>query len=582
MRTHVINLFMWGYQPHFRLTLQLLTEHVFEELGILLKPDVLLVGARRPGSDNRNPVCVEPEDGKWQLTLFENLLDSIESTVKSHRLQNMIYGDEPSMRDLPETIRRDSVTTTVDDALKPYDIKNGVRSFCGSARPVGDYYVVPVIQTPEWLFTQFPPLEVPPNNDPYYPQGHRSLIHSSIATLLDEASKELLSAEPGRSVISAMRSAAEIVHDAATRFMRIPAILIGDRYSYDDLFERFNIISSLLYEGTRGTGHLVLVNPESEAVEYLVRFKVPVPFQQPRWARKVLQMATSDVALIANSESIFGLGKLKDSHDGRSLDAFTINFLDHYQWELQCGTQVLMYSRYREARLPQEPISQGQFTANYKRLFPRASMNDCDHFWTLFKTVVHQRHGSMIVVAEDAEVESERLAQQGMGISPVLMTPALLERMGWIDGTIIVDPHGFCHALGVILDGEAAPECTPSRGSRYNSALRYVLSSDNRRLAIVVSDDRTVDVIPMLRPQIKRDAIEWEISELEKATVDSYHKPRMWLDEHRFYLNREQCDRVNRALDRLDALPREEGQIVITTNRFKPDPRLNDTYFITE
>ncbi len=530
-------LFMWGYQPHFRLSVQFLAEHVFDELGIRLKPDVLVVGARKPQSINNNPICVEPEDEKWQLSLFNNLLDSIENTVKNHRLQNMFYGDEPSMRDKPENIRRDSVTTAVHDALKPYDVKNGVQSFCGSARPVGDYYVVPVIQVPESIFSQFPPLKIPATNDPHFPQGDRSLIHSSISIVLEEASKELLTPEPGRFIIPDMRSPAEIVHNAADGFMRIPALLIGDKYSYDNLFERFNIISSLLYEGIRGTGHLVLVDPESESVEYFVRFKVPVPFRQPRWARKVLQMATSNVALIANSEEIFGLGKLKDGHDEGALDAFTINFLDHYHWELQCGTQVLMYSRYREPRLPQESISQDQFTANYKRLFPDASTNDCVHSWTLFKTVAHQHHGSMIVVAEDAQDESERLARQGMGISPVLMTPMLLERVSWIDGTIIIDQHGFCHAVGVILDGEAAPECTPSRGSRYNSALRYVLSSKRRRLAIVVSDDRTVDVIPMLRPQIKRGEIEREIGELASATLDTYHKSRMWLDAHRFYLN---------------------------------------------
>lgn len=66
--------------------------------------------------------------------------------------------------------------------------------------------------------------------------------------------------------------------------------------------------------------------------------------------------------------------------------------------------------------------------------------------------------------------------------------------MSRIDGAVLACPNGVCHAIGVILDGQADPGCTPARGSRYNSALRYVVGKP--RLAVVVSEDRTVDVIP--------------------------------------------------------------------------------------
>jgi len=125
----------------------------------LVGPRVLLVGARAPQNCNQNAVCIEPEDGEWPLELFTGLLASIESTVNGHHLQNILYGDVQSMRDKPEVIRRDSVTTAVRESLSPYDAENGVRSFCGGAYPVGDYYVVPVIQIPEWVFLEFPPRE---------------------------------------------------------------------------------------------------------------------------------------------------------------------------------------------------------------------------------------------------------------------------------------------------------------------------------------------------------------------------------------------------------------------------------------
>jgi hypothetical protein len=226
------------------------------------------------------------------------------------------------------------------------------------------------------------------------------------------------------------------------------------------------------------------------------------------------------------------------------------------------------------------PISRERFIVNYARLFPEALATDCDLAWMLFNVALQHGHGSMIVVASDAAEESRRLTQQGTCIEPTLMTKELLSRVSGIDGTIILDPHGICHAVGVILDGVATPDCTPSRGSRFNSGLRYVDTSDARRLAIVISDDNTVDIIPLLRPQTSKTGIEINIALLEKATLDNYHKPRNWLDKNRFYLSSKQCERVNSSLDRLESLPRDVGGIVILTERLKPDSRMDDSYLI--
>src|SRR5207253_357824 len=107
----------------------------------------------------------------------------------------------------------------------------------------------------------------------------------------------------GRSLSGRSASAEEIVRRAASDFMYTPGIAIGERSFHPNLFERFNMISSLMYEGAEGTGKMLLANPEGGAVDVALRLADPVPFHAPRWARKVLQMASSETALIANSES---------------------------------------------------------------------------------------------------------------------------------------------------------------------------------------------------------------------------------------------------------------------------------------
>ena len=556
---------------------------VLRELGVS-EPDTecLLVGAKIPGRQNPNGVSIEPEDGKWCINLFDGLLDLIETEFVNHPSQNLFFSDEPSMRDKPENIRRDSVRIAVEKMLKTYDSDNGVRSFAGSPAPISDYYIVPVLQLPSALFQRFRPLREPITFNVF--TGCPSLIHAAVFEVLAEAHDELLRPEPGRHLAGKTRSPEEIVRRAATSFMYTPGIAIGDKnFGGHGLFERFNLISSLMYEGAKGTGTLLLANPASGAVDLLLEFTEPVPFREHRWCRKALQLASSQTSLITDCEKIFGLGNITSSSDPwNSRIVFKIEFLDHYSWRLSCGGEIMLVSEYGIPSLPQEKFPQDRLLDTYKRLFPDSEDEDIDRFAALFKIAASQRHGSMLIVANDAASEADRLRAQGTKIEPTILTPDLYQQVSGVDGAVIIDPHGVCHAIGVILDGLAKPECTPSRGARYNSGIRYVDSSDTSRLAIVVSDDQTVDVIPVLRPRIKRSSLEKVISELETANSDNYNSSASWLTHHRFCLNQKQCDRINAALRAIHEEPMEVGEIRLNRQEFAPDPNLNDSYFESE
>ena len=573
---HIIQQFMWGYQPHFRGRLEDLGKRLFETLGIDLQPVALLVGARKPDSDDRNAVCVEPENGDCSVDVFDGLLDDIERTIERHPLRDIFYSDEQSMREKPERTRRDSAKQAVARALELYDETRLLSSFCGTAYPVGNFYVVPVIQLPVEVFNAFPPLSEPIGRDDI--SVFPSLIHAAMNELLSDATKELQTKDPGRRLDSQIRSAREIVRATADSFMMTPGMAIGDNLWYG-LFEKFNMISSLLYEGAQGQGRILLADPENPALEWTLRLNQPVPFRETRWARKVLQMATNDLALIADGESIFGLGNVDSHYDASRQDLFTIDFLEHYDWQIKCGSNVLLRSRYGEPKLPQKKVSRKLFIDDFCRLFHSASKEDADRIWDIFEVAEGQAHGSMLVVAEDAAEEAKRFARQGTTVHPTLMTKDLLRRVSKIDGTILLDPYGYCHAVGVILDGPANEKCTPARGARFNSGVRYVWATKKPRLAIVVSEDHTVDIIPLLRPIISRATLKATIDALEKATLDDYHQHRNWLVEHRFYLNDRECERVNAALDRIESLAHDSGQLYIVTTRLTPNSEMNDSYF---
>lgn len=581
MARQAISLFMWGYQPHFRHSIEYLARDVLKGLGVSVDVMALLVGVRRPGHANRNPVCVEPEDGRWPLALFDGLVNTVDEIYSKHHLQDMFFSDELSMRDKPEWMRRDSVTTAVHRALMPYDEEQGVRSFVGQTRPVGDFYVAPVIQVPEALFRKFPPLkERARRGESDRGSGYPSVIHAALATVLNEATNALQGPDPGRSIGEEMRRADEIVRLAAKAFMHTPGLVISDRYVYSDLFDRLNVISSLLYEGTRGVGRLLLANPKHPGVEYLLRFRTPVRINDPRWTRKVLQLAGPSAALIADIEHVYGLGRLLSSHDSEDQNVFAVDFLDHYNWELRSGELVLLRSLYGEPTLPSEIIEEDAFISNLARMFPASTEATRVRLWQLFNAATQQKMGSMIVIAEDAELEALRLEAQGTHIQPVELSVELLRQASAIDGSILMDPQGYCHAIGVILDGVANDQCTPSRGSRFNSAVRYIRSGTMRRLAIVVSEDRTVDIFPPLRPRQSRKELDDYVRSFTAASVHDYHASMNWLHSRRFYLSAQQCACINAALARLEELPKDVGEIRFLYSAFRTDPEFDDSYLI--
>ncbi|HEY5238329.1 MAG TPA: hypothetical protein VIJ62_08120, partial [Rhizomicrobium sp.] len=323
-----LQLYMWGYQPHFRLGLERSAKGVLEAIGFDAPPRAFLVGVRKPGSKDRNPVCIEPEFETWPLSLFEGLNDAIEEAYPKHEGHQMFYGDRRSMDEKPENIRRDVVRTEVKRFLKSFDAENAVASFCGWPRVVGEFYVVPVLQIPKSAAGRFPRLK----NDKVYMgryRGAESFVDVCLMEVLENATAELETPEPGHGHDD-RRSPEELVRRAAGAFLRTPLLATArDRKPEEafalNLFKSLNEVSSYMYEHVASVGRLLLVNPDNKNVRYSLRFPKPISFRDTRWARKLLQMAVGPNNLIANGGGIHGLGELTQ-HDLSEQDAFWVDF----------------------------------------------------------------------------------------------------------------------------------------------------------------------------------------------------------------------------------------------------------------
>ena len=567
-----IDQFMWPYQDSFREGVQHLARSVFGEIGFEDEAAVVfLVGLAAPGHRGRHAVCIEPEHGVWKQEMFATLPEDVEKAIPADPMQRMHYDDRATMRDKPENIRRNVITKEIARRLKVEDARKGIRSFCSRATRYGEFYIVAVLQVPERGFAALPTI-----NYRWQDQaGETSLVGECIREILAQAEQELSKPhpEPGRGIGDRHRLVSKEIADRAARLLMRTPFIDGD-YSNWGLFESIEEVSKLMYEGTIGTGRIVLAADRDPSLRYVLKLSSPVPLNKTRWLRKLLQMATKETALICGYARAFGLGSVSDV----SAPLFSIDFTGRHQWDLLRGDLTFMRVKDGQPRLPQDPIQVERFEENMRRIFPGIADASIAMARNVMDLLFKMGRGSTIVFAADAAEEAARLESQGTRIQPAAINKEFLERASCIDGAMIADRDGVCHAVGVILDGNATPTCTPARGGRYNSAVRYVGDGSTGRQALVVSEDGTLDVVPLLRPQIDGDVVERAVEALGSASIDDYHQTRNFLDENRFYLNADQCRRANDALDRIESAPIEVGRLVWSIKRFEPDPEMNDGY----
>lgn len=582
---------MWGYQPHFRNLLQHAIEPLLERAGARLGVDAVLVGILRPGGPSAAqaggqsglPVCIEPEKGLLLESDFDGLLDEIERRVNEHPDQQIFYGDEPRMRDKPERIRRKATHEAVQARIQTNDTRHNLISLMGGGAIIGQYQVFPILRFNAVEWNQYMLLSRSKNSRGYWIS--RSFVEALVYRVLHDAAEALSHPDAGRYPVDTFeRDHADALRSAGKSLMYAAEAAGGNIQGQGVLFENCNLISSLRYEGSAGGGHMIVARHDHPDVVTHLKLRKPIRLREGGWARKALQVASQDLALLSDSSEIRGLGQLSVGYKPVNEDAFTVRFTGHYKWELVHDTKILMRVEYGVPMLPREPLDEIFFKREASRIFKGIASTEVDELWKVVSVAVEQKHGTMIVAAGNAAEEAGRLSMQSTPIEPTRLSPDTIRRVTSIDGAVLLDQSGLCHAIGVILDGRASLKGTPSRGARFNSAVRYIESATSPALAVVISEDRTVDFFPKLQAQIPRDLITELLAAGQQAVVqknwDELEKVIRHLSAYRFYLKSKDVSVANELLEHLLTRPRDPREIDLHYARFEENPELNDSFFV--
>lgn len=475
---------IWDYQPHFRASVQKAAEEVFGELEAGLLPHVQVLGIAVPdwGTDVV-PVICEPA-GELDVALFADLLDvsaQFEQDGEILLYRRHLKEDTGDFNRYPRVL-----CCEIERRVRP--LNERTVAFCSYPVFIDGYLVAVVLHLDRQAYAS--------HHGDTALEATRSLLSATTLEFLNACSKALTEANPGSKPLVLGREADELVAAAANTLTHKLTYELR-QWGYPlSLFEACNEISALMYEGDEGVGTMLVAEPDDSGIEVAVKLKRKVRLSDYRHARKMLEMATNRVSLLCDGGYIYGLGSVRDDSP-RAHHVLRVDFIKHYDWELSLDGKSIMRVHYRRPTLSAKPINEQRFRGVVRKIFLDMSLEEEERLWDIALETTQQHRGTLLIVSDGAKEEAERLENQGIQVQPFLLRPEIVHTITAIDGAVLLSPTGMCYAIGVILDGLATDRETPTRGARYNSAIRYIETMKHNwaSLAVVVSKDGMIDLV---------------------------------------------------------------------------------------
>ena len=256
-----------------------------------------------------------------------------------------------------------------------------------------------------------------------------------------------------------------------------------------DLFDLVCAMSSLPYERRQACGTLFFAREHGAiAHAWAVELAPAFALEEAKRVRKMLEMSDESLAVLTDTRRVFGLV------DAHGFGGPRVSFVEAGRWTLSVGDAPPLFEVVEGLpRLLQQTVNAKEVEARLDACFGGLSAEAKRRIVAVAQRAVTQRHGTSLVVTDDALGEARRLRATASCIVPRALDPAHVVPLTRIDGALLFDLDGLCVAFGAIVDGVAVTGGgDAARGARFNSLQRYVHQSrqENRRaLALVISED---------------------------------------------------------------------------------------------
>ena len=476
---------MWGFQDSFQGAVEGKLQQTLQVLGLTVEPTVFLVGLLGDGG-TRHPLCVQPENGPITPTDFDALEGRVTALLDQDADRHADFGVAWITERKHRDARHRACRAVISDVL---EAKLGLRFFTGSPVQVDQHLVFTAIGLDPSVLSDAPHLSSDTVADRY--RVTRSLVEGVVDAVLELSAQELHKPNPGAD-LDFEASPADLTKAAGIALTNSAVLLAGSHGS--GLFDAMNALTNTRYERRVGVGSLLLTLPDEPHVDRALTLVEPVSIRDTRTLRKVLETSSRDGAsLLTDGRQVYGLGRLRPDYPPGSESVFSLLVTGDGAWELHHGDVALARVEFGAPRLPTQQLRRDDLEQVCTQILGEY---DGGALWALADASKGAEHGTMLVISQRAAEEAKRLASQAIPIEPAALDASLVAKVTGIDGSVLVDPAGDCHAIGVILDGTATTQGDRSRGARYNSAVKYLASTDTATVILLVSEDGMINLLP--------------------------------------------------------------------------------------
>lgn len=314
----------------------------------------------------------------------------------------------------------------------------------------------------------------------------------------------------------------KLEHQESVSLISNHAALISFENLEMPYIEIFHRLSNIKYEGSTNYGMIHFVKDRfcNATIDFM---KKDTGFfdSEIRTLRKYLQVSTKELPLIARYKRDYEPSRSYWFVDGYGLQSntkidATIRFMQDGSWECTCDEEKILYNGHKY--LISEKKQLDKHKKDFKEKIKTEFKGQLDqrkistNLWTVTEYAKKQLHGTLLIfmTEENIKIEVNRFSNMDRAISikpfdlsnDAKRKPKenrdIVKAMTSIDGAMMIDLNGCCHAIGVILDGSAKIRSNKGRGARYNSALAYVYSRQEQGMncaAVIISEDGMNDVI---------------------------------------------------------------------------------------
>jgi len=404
---------MWTHQHSTQGSIQRYSEELFKEISPALKPKVFLLGILRKKTYCDFPICIQPEDCGIDIKLFSDVDDLAHSIWEKDERRRIFHG-MPYIHDNHQAkIKRDSVRSAVQQLVdKNFEGKNTI-SFVSESVHLEKYEIFVVLQFDEDVYNSFYGLS---GTSKF---ARKSLFDSLIWTFLNESLDTMYRPRSATAPQIITTDKKEVLRIAASKFVSSLIFTVCEKPGPWQFLNTCNYVSSLKYEGDSSVGKLIVCKENHPNLEVSIKLATPVKLSEYRKIRKLLEIASRDLALYSNGTEILGLGKIKGEYDEKNKDLLTIKFSGSNKWELVHGNHTMLIMDHANPKLPKLRINKEIFDDLLKRIFLGISDEEIENLWKIVDTATVQKHGALLIISNEAENEAIRLSHQSTKIEPI-------------------------------------------------------------------------------------------------------------------------------------------------------------------